>query len=166
VRRSVPRPCRHRCRDTMIGRRLWWDRSPRHAIGGARVRRCRSCRRARQTALECWRSLSTPRPHRGCQQYGLDRSAVLIVGGNIAGYTRIMTTAIVLKTSEGEFIHPASLYVVARIVPAQLRADETHQVAGLQSVAHKREEVIKLSRRHLAAGIAPRWLASSRRAAA
>jgi tungstate transport system permease protein len=29
--------------------------------------------------------------------------AVLIVGGNIAGYTRIMTTAIVLKTSEGEF---------------------------------------------------------------
>jgi tungstate transport system permease protein len=29
--------------------------------------------------------------------------AVLIVGGNIAGYTRTMTTAIVLKTSEGEF---------------------------------------------------------------
>ena len=28
--------------------------------------------------------------------------AVLIVGGNIAGYTRIMTTVIVLKTSEGE----------------------------------------------------------------
>jgi tungstate transport system permease protein len=28
--------------------------------------------------------------------------AVLIVGGNIAGYTRIMTTAIVLKTSEGQ----------------------------------------------------------------
>jgi tungstate transport system permease protein len=28
--------------------------------------------------------------------------AVLIVGGNIAGYTRIMTTAIVLQTSEGE----------------------------------------------------------------
>ena len=28
--------------------------------------------------------------------------AVLIVGGNVAGYTRIMTTAIVLKTSEGE----------------------------------------------------------------
>ena len=28
--------------------------------------------------------------------------AVLIVGGNIAGYTRVMTTAIVLKTSEGE----------------------------------------------------------------
>jgi tungstate transport system permease protein len=29
--------------------------------------------------------------------------AVLIVGGNIAGYTRIMTTAIVLRTSEGDF---------------------------------------------------------------
>ena len=28
--------------------------------------------------------------------------AVLIVGGNIAGYTRIITTAIVLKSSEGE----------------------------------------------------------------
>ena len=28
--------------------------------------------------------------------------AVLIVGGNIAGYSRIMTTAIVLKTNEGE----------------------------------------------------------------
>ena len=28
--------------------------------------------------------------------------AVLIVGGNIAGYTRTMTTAIVLKTSEGD----------------------------------------------------------------
>jgi tungstate transport system permease protein len=28
--------------------------------------------------------------------------AVVIVGGNIAGYTRTMTTAIVLKTSEGE----------------------------------------------------------------
>jgi hypothetical protein len=28
--------------------------------------------------------------------------AVLIVGGNIAGYTRAMTTTIVLKTSEGE----------------------------------------------------------------
>jgi tungstate transport system permease protein len=29
--------------------------------------------------------------------------AVLIVGGNIAGYTRTMTTAIVLETSEGNF---------------------------------------------------------------
>jgi tungstate transport system permease protein len=29
--------------------------------------------------------------------------AILIVGGNIAGYTRTMTTAIVLETSEGDF---------------------------------------------------------------
>ena len=29
--------------------------------------------------------------------------AVLVVGGNIAGYTRTMTTAIVLETSEGDF---------------------------------------------------------------
>jgi tungstate transport system permease protein len=29
--------------------------------------------------------------------------AILIVGGNIAGYTRTMTTSIVLETSEGNF---------------------------------------------------------------
>ena len=29
--------------------------------------------------------------------------AILIVGGNIAGYTRTMTTAIVLETSKGDF---------------------------------------------------------------
>jgi len=29
--------------------------------------------------------------------------AVLIVGGNIAGHTRVMTTAIVLETSKGQF---------------------------------------------------------------
>ena len=31
----------------------------------------------------------------------LEAGAILIVGGNIAGYTRTMTTAIVLETSEG-----------------------------------------------------------------
>jgi tungstate transport system permease protein len=38
--------------------------------------------------------------------------AVLIVGGNIAGYTRITTTAIVLKTSEGELGLALSLGLV------------------------------------------------------
>jgi tungstate transport system permease protein len=29
--------------------------------------------------------------------------AVLIVGGNIAGHTRVLTTAVVLETSQGHF---------------------------------------------------------------
>jgi len=29
--------------------------------------------------------------------------AILIVGGNIAGYTRVMTTTIALETDKGEF---------------------------------------------------------------
>jgi tungstate transport system permease protein len=35
--------------------------------------------------------------------------AVLIVGGNIAGYTRTMTTAITLETSEGHFAFALAL---------------------------------------------------------
>ena len=35
--------------------------------------------------------------------------AILIVGGNIAGYTRTMTTAIVLETSEGNLAFALSL---------------------------------------------------------
>jgi tungstate transport system permease protein len=38
----------------------------------------------------------------GCGRTISEVGAVLIVGGNIAGYTRTMTTTIVLKTSEGE----------------------------------------------------------------
>jgi tungstate transport system permease protein len=45
---------------------------------------------------------------------GLGRSisevgAILIVGGNIAGYTRTMTTAIALETSEGNFAFALAL---------------------------------------------------------
>jgi tungstate transport system permease protein len=45
---------------------------------------------------------------------GLGRSisevgAILIVGGNIAGYTRTMTTAIALETSEGDFAFALAL---------------------------------------------------------
>ncbi len=39
-------------------------------------------------------------------------SAILIVGGNIAGYTRTMTTAIVLETSEGNFSVALGLGIV------------------------------------------------------
>ena len=35
--------------------------------------------------------------------------AILIVGGNIAGYTRTMTTAIVLETSEGHLAFALTL---------------------------------------------------------
>ena len=35
--------------------------------------------------------------------------AVLIVGGNIAGHTRVLTTAIVLETGKGDFAFALSL---------------------------------------------------------
>ena len=38
--------------------------------------------------------------------------AILIVGGNIAGSTRTMTTSIVLETSEGHFAFALALGVV------------------------------------------------------
>ena len=38
--------------------------------------------------------------------------AILIVGGNIAGYTRTMTTAITLETSEGNFAYSLALGAV------------------------------------------------------
>ncbi len=38
--------------------------------------------------------------------------AVLMVGGNIAGYTRVMTTAIVLETAKGEFALAIALGLV------------------------------------------------------
>ena len=38
--------------------------------------------------------------------------AILIVGGNIAGYTRTMTTAIVLETSEGHLSRALGLGMV------------------------------------------------------
>jgi tungstate transport system permease protein len=38
--------------------------------------------------------------------------AILMVGGNIAGYTRTMTTSIVLETSEGHFAFALALGLV------------------------------------------------------
>ncbi len=38
--------------------------------------------------------------------------AVMIVGGNIAGYTRVMTTAIVLETGRGDFALAIALGIV------------------------------------------------------
>lgn len=52
---------------------------------------------------------------------GLGRSisevgAILIVGGNIAGYTRTMTTAIALETSEGNFAFALALGAVLIVI--------------------------------------------------
>jgi tungstate transport system permease protein len=44
--------------------------------------------------------------------------AILIVGGNIAGYTRTMTTAIVLETSMGDFAFALALGLVLIAVSA------------------------------------------------
>ncbi len=38
--------------------------------------------------------------------------AILIVGGNIAGYTRVMTTAIALETDKGDFSLALALGIV------------------------------------------------------
>lgn len=42
--------------------------------------------------------------------------AVMMVGGNIAGYTRVMTTAIVLDTAKGEFARAIALGLVLILV--------------------------------------------------
>jgi ABC-type sulfate transport system permease component len=47
-------------------------------------------------------------------------AAVVVGGGNIAGYTRIITTAIVLKTSEGELRLALGLGLVLAIQAARL----------------------------------------------
>ena len=38
--------------------------------------------------------------------------AVLIVGGNIAGYTRVMTTAIALEADRGDFVLAIALGII------------------------------------------------------
>jgi tungstate transport system permease protein len=38
--------------------------------------------------------------------------AVLIVGGNISGYTRVMTTAIALEADRGDFVLAISLGII------------------------------------------------------
>jgi tungstate transport system permease protein len=48
--------------------------------------------------------------------------AVLIVGGNIAGYTRTMTTAIVLETSRGELALALGLGIVLLLLTLLLNA--------------------------------------------
>ena len=42
--------------------------------------------------------------------------AILIVGGNIAGYTRTMTTAITLETSEGNLATSLALGLVLIVI--------------------------------------------------
>jgi tungstate transport system permease protein len=48
--------------------------------------------------------------------------AILIVGGNIAGYTRTMTTAITLETSEGNFTFALALGAVLVAISVMVSA--------------------------------------------
>jgi len=41
---------------------------------------------------------------------------ILIVGGNIAGYTRVITTTIVLKTSMGDFELAIALGIILLLI--------------------------------------------------
>jgi tungstate transport system permease protein len=42
--------------------------------------------------------------------------AILIVGGNIAGYTRVMTTTIALETDKGEFELAIALGIILLVI--------------------------------------------------
>jgi len=48
--------------------------------------------------------------------------AILIVGGNIAGYTRTMTTAIALETSRGDLAFALALGIILLVVTLSLNA--------------------------------------------
>jgi tungstate transport system permease protein len=48
--------------------------------------------------------------------------AILIVGGNIAGYTRVMTTTIALETDKGEFELAIALGIILLIISFLINA--------------------------------------------
>jgi len=48
--------------------------------------------------------------------------AILIVGGNIAGYTRTMTTAIALETSQGHLAFAMALGIVLVLISVAVSA--------------------------------------------
>ncbi len=56
--------------------------------------------------------------------------AILIVGGNIAGYTRTMTTTIVLETSEGDFAFALALGIVLIAVSVAVSASAFALASG------------------------------------
>jgi tungstate transport system permease protein len=58
--------------------------------------------------------------------------AILIVGGNIAGYTRTMTTAITLETSEGNFAFALALGAVLIAISIAVSACAFGIEAGLR----------------------------------
>jgi tungstate transport system permease protein len=70
---------------------------------------------------------------------GLGRSisevgAILIVGGNIAGYTRTMTTAIALETSEGNFAFALALGGVLIVISIAVSIAAFQIEAGFRRV--------------------------------
>lgn len=48
--------------------------------------------------------------------------AVMLVGGNIRGYTRVMTSAIVLETRQGEFARAIALAIVLLVIAVAINA--------------------------------------------
>ncbi len=62
--------------------------------------------------------------------------AILIVGGNIAGYTRVMTTTIALETDKGNFELALALGIIlltiSLIINFMLRAVQRRGMTGLQ----------------------------------
>src|SRR3546814_13144288 len=58
----------------------------------------------------------------GCGRASAEVSAILIVGGNIAGYTRTMTTAIALETSRGDLGLALGLGIVLLTITLTLNA--------------------------------------------
>jgi tungstate transport system permease protein len=63
--------------------------------------------------------------------------AILIVGGNIAGYTRTMTTAITLETSQGNFADALVLGAVLITISVAVSACAFLIEAGLRGISSK-----------------------------
>jgi tungstate transport system permease protein len=63
--------------------------------------------------------------------------AILIVGGNIAGYTRTMTTAITLETSEGNFAFALALGAVLIVISVAVSASAFGIEAWLRRTSSK-----------------------------
>jgi tungstate transport system permease protein len=54
------------------------------------------------------------------------------VGGNIRGYTRMMTTAIVLKTSEGDLRYALALGIILIVLSMAVSAISLYLGRGLK----------------------------------
>jgi tungstate transport system permease protein len=58
--------------------------------------------------------------------------AIIIVGGNIRGYTRTMTTAIALETSKGDLSQALALGMILVVLSIAVSATALHFGRGLK----------------------------------